>query len=58
MDTCSEILSHRDSLRVTRVVQVDLLGLADPFLMDRFIKPYEKPEEKPTFPKGSDKKQF
>jgi hypothetical protein len=39
MDTCSEIQSHRDSLRVTRVVQVDLLGLIDPSLMDRSSKP-------------------
>jgi hypothetical protein len=41
MDTCSEIQNHRDSLRVTRVVQVNLRGLVDPSLMDRFIKPYQ-----------------
>jgi hypothetical protein len=41
MDTCSETQSHRDSQRVTRVVQVDLLGLVDPSLMDRSIKPYQ-----------------
>jgi predicted RNA-binding protein with RPS1 domain len=41
MDTCSEIQSHRDSLRVNQVVQVDLLGLVDPALMDQSIKRYQ-----------------
>jgi len=50
MDTCSEIQSHRDSLRVTRVVQVDLLGLVAP---SWWIDPWNliKTCKKPSLPK-------
>jgi hypothetical protein len=58
MDTCSENQSHRDSLRVTRVVQVDLLGLVDPSLMYPFIKPYQNLRKTQSSKKAGTKNGF